>query len=295
MASFTGRVAIVTGAGRGLGRAYALFLAAHGASVVVNGRRHASDESGGSADRVVEEITRAGGVATSDYGDATDVTTGAQVVETALTRFGRLDILIANAGVNESVSFRKQSLDDFRRVMEVNFFGTLAVAHCAFRAMYAAGYGRILLTTSTAGLYGGVGLPAYSASKAAVVGLMRALSLEGARGGVLVNAIAPYATTRMTEALTPARLHAPFAPDKVVPVAAWLVGEKQRRSGEIVICGGGALRVARMMESGSALLADGGVTVEDRVASLDAAGGFRPMVSAQAEFSDFVAAIGLVA
>jgi len=295
MASFTGRVAIVTGAGKGLGRAYALFLAARGASVIVNNRRHARDESGDPADRVADEIVRAGGTAVSDDGDAMDASAGAQMVETALARFGRLDILIANAGVNESVPFRKQSLDDFRRVMEVNFFGTLAVAHSAFRAMYAAGYGRILLTTSTAGLYGGVGLPAYSSSKAAVIGLMRALSLEGARGGVLVNAIAPYATTHMTEALTPARLHVPFDPDKVAPVAAWLVSEKQRRSGEIIICGGGALRVARMTESGSALLADDGTTLEDRITSLDAAGGFRPMASAQAEFSDFVAAIGLVA
>lgn len=293
MASFTGRVAIVTGAGGGLGRAYALFLAAKGASVIVNNRRHARDEFKGSADRVVDEIVRAGGTAAPDHGDATDASAGAQMVETALTRFGRLDILIANAGVNESVQFRKQSLEDFRRVMEVNFFGALAVTHSAFRVMYAAGYGRILLTTSTAGLYGGVGLPAYSASKAAVIGLMRVLSLEGARRGILVNAIAPYATTHMTEALTPARLHVPFDPSKVAPVAAWLVSEKQRRSGEIIICGGGALRVARMMESESALLEDDGVTVEDRIASLDAAGGFRPMASAQAEFADFLASLGL--
>jgi len=293
MTDFTGRVAIVTGAGKGLGRAYAHFLAERGASLLINNRRHAGEQGGSSADRVVEEIVRAGGSAVADYGDATDVAAGERMVAAALARFGRLDILIANAGVEESVAFRNQGLEDFRRVMEVNFFGTLAVSHAAFRAMYAAGYGRILLTTSTAGLYGGLHLPAYSASKAAVIGLMRVLSLEGTRGGVLANAIAPYATTQMTKALTPAELHAPLNPEKVAPVAAWLVSEGLRRSGEVIVAGGGALRITRVMESDSALLAGEGTSVEESLASLDAAGKFRPMASAQAEFADFVAALGL--
>lgn len=293
MADFTGRVAIVTGAGKGLGRAYACFLAARGASVLVNNRRHAGEEGGGSADRVVEEITAAGGRAAADYGDAADPGAGERMVEGTRARFGRLDILIANAGVSESVAFRKQGLQDFRRVMEVNFFGALAVAHPAFRSMYAAGYGRILFTVSTAGLYGGHGLPAYSASKAALFGLMRALSLEGARAGVLVNAIAPYATTQMTQALTPTELHAPLDPDKVAPVAAWLVSEGLARSGQVIVAGGGALRVARVMETGSAMLNGETDAVEPLVASLEASGAFRPMDSAQAEFADFVAALGL--
>jgi len=293
MTDFTGRVAIVTGAGKGLGRAYAHFLAERGASLLINNRRHAGEQGGSSADRVVAEIVDAGGSAVADYGDATDVASGERMVAAALARFGRLDILIANAGVNESVTFRNQGLEDFRRVMEVNFFGTLAVAHAAFRAMYAAGYGRILLTTSTAGLYGGLRLPAYSASKAAVIGLMRVLSLEGARGGVLANAIAPYATTQMTKALTPAELHAPLDPEKVAPVAAWLVSEGLRRSGEVVVAGGGALRITRVMESDSARLAGDGTSVEESLASLDDAGKFRSMASAQAEFADFVAALGL--
>lgn len=295
MTHFAGRVAIVTGAGKGLGRAYARFLAARGALLVVNNRRHAGEESGGSADRVVEDIVRARGSAVADYGDAADPTAGERMVNAALAHFGRLDILIANAGIDESVAFRKQSLEDFRRVMEVNFFGTLAVAHAAFRAMYAAGYGRILLTTSTAGLYGGHYLPAYSASKAAVIGLMRVLRLEGARGGVLVNAIAPYATTQMTKALTPSALHAPLDPDRVAPVAAWLVNEDLRRSGEVIIAGGGALRIARVMESASAMLPGDGDSFETLVAALDAAGEFRPKDSAQAEFADFLAALGLAA
>jgi NAD(P)-dependent dehydrogenase (short-subunit alcohol dehydrogenase family) len=293
MAEFTGRVAIVTGAGKGLGRAYARFLAARGASLVINNHRHASEPGGSSADSVVEEIARAGGSAVADHGDAEDPAAGERMVATAQARFGRLDILIANAGVEESVAFRKQSLEDFRRVMEVNFFGTLAVSHAAFRAMHAAGYGRILLTTSTAGLYGGLYLPAYSASKAAVIGLMRVLSLEGIRCGVLANAIAPYATTQMTKALTPEELHAPLDPDRVAPIAAWLVSEGLRRSGEVIVTGGGALRIARFMESDSALPTGDGASLESMVASLEAAGNFRPMASAQAEFADFVAALGL--
>lgn len=295
MASFTGRAAIVTGAGKGLGRAHARFLAAHGAAVLVNGRRRSGGGQEGSVDRVVEEIRRAGGIADPDYGDAADPGTGARMVEAALAHFGRLDIVIANAGITEAVAFRRQSLDDFRRVMEINFFGALAVVHAAFRVMHSAGYGRILLTTSTAGLYGDAGLPAYSASKAALIGLMRVLSLEGARRGVLANAIAPYATTQMTEALMPAPLHAPLDPDRVAPVAAWLVSERQRRSGDIVICGGGALRVARMMESGSIQVVEDGATLEDQVEAVEAAGPFRPMASAQAEFADFLAALGLAA
>ena len=293
MPDFAGRVAIVTGAGKGLGRAYARLLAASGASVLVNNRVHAGGECSGSADLVVEEIRRAGGIAAADYRDAADPDAGARMVEAALGQFGRLDILIANAGVNESVAFRKQRLDDFRRVMEINFFGTLSIAHAAYRVMYEAGYGRILLTTSTAGLYGGPGLPAYSASKAAVIGLMRVLSLEGARAGVLVNAIAPYATTQMTADLTPAAWQAPLDPARVAPVAAWLVSEGLRRSGEIIVTGGGALRLARMTESASVRLPEDDSSFEPLVASLEASSEFRPMLSAQAEFAEFASSLGL--
>lgn len=295
MAGFTGRVAIVTGAGKGLGRAYARFLAAHGAAVLVNNRRHPGEEDGGSADRVVAEIAAAGGTAAADHGDAADPDSGRAMVDAALARFGRLDILIANAGINEGIAFRRQRLDDFRRVMEVNFFGTLAVAHAAFRVMYEAGYGRILLTASTAGLYGGYGLPAYSASKAAVIGLMRVLSLEGARAGVLANAISPYATTQMTESLTPASLHAALDPGRVAPVAAWLVGENQRRSGQVFLAGAGALRVARMAESDTLVLPAADRDIEAQVAGLEAVTAYRPMASAQAEFADFVGSLGLAA
>lgn len=293
MNAFAGRTAIVTGAGHGLGRAYARLLAAEGARVLVNNRLRPDDDSRGSADRVVAEITAAGGIAAADHGDAADPASGERMVEAALDLFGRLDILVCNAGVNEAVAFRKQDLADFRRVVEINLFGTVSVAQAAFRAMHAASYGRILLTTSTAGLFGDVGLPAYSASKAAVIGLMRVLALEGARSGILANAIAPYATTRMTETMTPAALHGSFDPDRVAPVAAWLVHERQRRSGEIFIAGAGALRIARVMESRIAVVGDSPDFIEAGVASLEQDARFRAAATAREEFAGFVAALGL--
>lgn len=293
MSAFAGRAAIVTGAGHGLGRSYARFLAAQGASVLVNNRLRPGEGSAGSADRVVEEILAEGGIAAADHGDAADPSSGERMVAAALRHFGRLDILICNAGVNEAVAFRKQDLADFRRVVQINLFGTAAVAQAAFRVMHAAGFGRILVTTSTAGLLGDVGLPAYSASKAAVIGLMRVLALEGARRGILANAIAPYATTRMTKALTPPTLHGPFDPDRVAPVAAWLVHERQRRSGEVFIAGAGALRIARVMQSGIAVVDDDPESIESGVAAVERETRFRAAASATADFAEFAAALGL--
>jgi NAD(P)-dependent dehydrogenase (short-subunit alcohol dehydrogenase family) len=293
MSAFAGRAAIVTGAGHGLGRSYARFLAAQGASVLVNNRLRPGEGSAGSADRVVGEILAEGGIAAADHGDAADPSSGERMVAAALRYFGRLDILICNAGVNEAVTFRKQDMADFRRVFEINLFGTAAVAQAAFRVMHAAGFGRILVTTSTAGLLGDVGLPAYSASKAAVIGLMRVLALEGARRGILANAIAPYATTRMTKALTPPTLHGPFDPDRVAPVAAWLVHDRQRRSGEVFIVGAGALRIARVMQSGIAVVDDDPESIESGMAAVERETRFRAAASATADFAEFAAALGL--
>lgn len=293
MSAFAGRAAIVTGAGHGLGRAYARLLAAQGAHVLVNNRLRPGEASDGSADRVVDEITAAGGVAAADHGDAADPASGERMVAAALRRFGRLDILICNAGVNEATTFRKQDLADFRRVVEINLFGTAAVAQAAFRVMHAAGFGRILLTTSTAGLFGDLGLPAYSASKAAVIGLMRALALEGARRGIIVNAIAPYATTRMTEALMPPSLHAAFDPDRVAPVAAWLVHERQRRTGQVFVVGGGGLRIAGVTQTRLAPVADDPERIEDAVAAVEGEARTLATVSATDDFAEFAAALGL--
>ncbi len=245
---FEDKVALVTGAGKGLGRTYALLLAALGARVVVNNRRQGSDEPS-SADATVKAINAAGGTAVAEYSDVTAPGAGQALLDAALDSWGRLDIVIANAGVSEGRSFHKQSMEAFRRTFEINLFGTAAVVHPAFRHMYERHSGCILLSTSVAGLYGEHGLPAYSSSKAALLGLMHSLSQEGAPHGIRVNALAPYAATQMTAGGLNDELRQILRPDDVAPVAAWLVSDACDLSGEIVISGGGKLTRARMMEA----------------------------------------------
>ncbi len=239
-------VVLITGAGKGLGRAYAHYLAARGARVVVNNRSHAG-EARASADRVVAEIREAGGEAVADYSEITEAGTGERMLELALDTWGRLDAHIANAGVSEGRSFHKQTPEEFRRNFEVNLHGTVNVLFPVFRHLYEQGRGAVLLSTSVAGLYGEHGLPAYSASKAALIGLMRALAMEGAGKGIRVNAIAPYAATQMTAEHLPPGLADAMTPDRVAPVAAWLVGGDCTLNGEIVIAGAGRIARARMM------------------------------------------------
>ncbi len=246
--AFDGRVIVVTGAGKGLGRAYARYLAANGARVVVNNRSHRGEETA-SADRVVAEIRAAGGEAVADYSDITADGAGERLLALALDTWGRLDAHIANAGVSEGRSFHKQSAEEFRRNFEVNLHGTVNVLHPLYRHLYEEGHGAILLSTSVAGIYGEHGLPAYSASKAALIGLTYALAHEGAAHGLRVNAIAPYAATQMTGEHLPAALQERMAPDHVAPVAAWLVSDACSLNGQIVISGGGKLALARMMET----------------------------------------------
>lgn len=246
--SFEGRVVVITGAGKGLGRAYARYLAGQGARVVVNNRSHAGEEQA-SADRVVEEIRQAGGEAVADYSEITAAGAGERLLELALDTWGRLDAHIANAGVSEGRSFHKQSIEEFRQNFEVNLFGTVNVLHPVFRHFYEQRGGAVLLSTSVAGLYGEHGLPAYSSSKAALLGLTYALAHEGAGRGVRVNAIAPYAATQMTEAHLPEALRERMSPDYVAPVAAWLVSEVCGMNGEIVISGAGKVARAHMQET----------------------------------------------
>lgn len=245
---FEGRVVLITGAGKGLGRAYARYLAGQGARVVVNNRSHAGEEQA-SADRVVAEIRQAGGEAVADYSEITEAGAGERLLELALDTWGRLDAHIANAGVSEGRSFHKQSIEEFRQNFEVNLFGTVNVLHPVFRHLYDQRGGAVLLSTSVAGLYGEHGLPAYSSSKAALLGLTYALAHEGAGRGVRVNAIAPYAATQMTEAHLPEALRERMSPDYVAPVAAWLVSEACGMNGEIVISGAGKVARARMQET----------------------------------------------
>lgn len=230
----TRRVVIISGAGKGLGRAYAHYLAGHGFAVVVNNRRHAGDAEA-SADAVVREIRAAGGEAVANYGAAEDSTTGEALLALALDAFGRLDAVIANAGVAEAATFVKQDAASITRNITINLLGTAYLLLPTFRHLYTQGSGRVLVSTSAAGLYGEHGLPAYSAAKAGVIGLMQSLALEGHSHGVFVNAIAPFARTQMTADTLEAAAIPGLAPDEVAPVAARLVAPECSLNGEVIV------------------------------------------------------------
>ena len=240
---FDNKVVAITGAGKGLGRAYALYFAALGARVVVNNRRHPGEQTS-SADRVVAEIAGAGGEATAEYSSVEAPAAGDKLLAAALENYGRLDCLVANAGVVENSSFRKQTLERFREVLEINLMGTVNVVHPIFRHMCEHGGGNIILSTSAAGLFGEFGLPAYSTAKAGLIGLMRSLSLEGRPKKVWVNAIAPYAATQMTIDHMSDDMSAGLDPAQVAPVVGWLA--THTASGEILVAGGGKFSRARM-------------------------------------------------
>jgi NAD(P)-dependent dehydrogenase (short-subunit alcohol dehydrogenase family) len=245
---FEGKVVAITGAGKGLGRAYALHLARLGARVVVSNRRHAGEDRS-SADMVVEQIERAGGRAAAEYSSVEDPVSGERLLQAALDSFGRLDSVVANAGVSEACSFRRQSLDDFRRLIKINLLGAANTLHAPFRYLCQQRRGSVILCTSGAGLYGEHGLPAYSASKAALVGLMHSLAAEGGRNGVRANALAPYAETAMTAASMAPAVRERFSAERVAPVLAWLLSEGCPVNGEIVATGAGRISRARMGET----------------------------------------------
>jgi len=245
------RVAIVTGAGTGLGRAYALRLAADGMRVLVNNRRREVDATGrGSADRVVEEIVTAGGLAAANYEDVCADGAGERIVAQALEAWGRVDALVNNAGVDQHAAFHKIDLESFRRIFDVNFYGTLQVTHAAWPHMRAAGHGRVLVSTSSAGLHGLHGLSAYAASKAALIGFARTLAAEGASRDLFCNAIAPYAATRMTEAhISDEAQRAAMSPEHVAPLVSALVSELSSVNGQVIVVGRGWARRTATMEA----------------------------------------------
>ncbi|GAA2862701.1 SDR family NAD(P)-dependent oxidoreductase [Pseudonocardia halophobica] len=249
---FTGRVAVVTGAGGGLGRSHALLLAARGAKVVVNDIGGAVGGTGTDAtpaDRVVEEIRAAGGEAVANYDSVSDPAGAARIVQTAVDSFGTLDILINNAGILRDKSFGKTDLADFRAVLEVHLLGTVYCTHAAWPVMNAAKYGRIVVTTSIAGTSGNFGQSAYGTAKLGMVGLMNSLAIEGARNNVLVNAISPGAATRMTDGLNPPALDKYLHAELVSAGVAYLASEECTATGQILQAVAGGYARLHMFET----------------------------------------------
>jgi len=255
------QVAIVTGGGKGLGRAFALDLARRGVRVVVNNRNREVDAEGrGPADRVVAEIQAAGGTAVAHHGAVEDPAAAESMVELALSEWGRLGILITSAGISRPQMFHKATPDNFRLVLDVNVLGTVLVASAAARVMRAAGHGRILMVSSTAGLFGEPAASAYAASKGAVIALARTVAVEGAKRGVYTNVLLPYATTQMTAHGMDQRYAALMAAESVAPVAAALVHPRGQLNGATVVAGADGLRYAETTE---------GMTVRHSGADLD--------------------------
>ncbi len=243
---FDERVAIVTGAGAGLGRSHALALAARGARVVVNdfgGDVHGSGGSSGPAQRVADEIVSAGGEAIAHGADVSNPTQVADMVARAVERWGRVDILINNAGILRDASFVKSTLADFRAVLDVHLFGSAVCSHAVWRHMRAGNYGRILMTTSTSGIYGNFGQANYGAAKTGLLGLMNVLQIEGEKYGVRVNALCPSAATRMTEGLLPDTALRLMPPESVSAAALFLVSDQAPRRTILAAVAGGYSRI----------------------------------------------------
>lgn len=237
--SFEGQVAIVTGAGGGLGREHALALARRGAKVLVNDLGGAVDGSGASvsaAQKVVDEIRALGGEAMANGASVTDLAAVQAMVQQAVDAWGRVDILVNNAGILRDKSFAKMEMDDFRLVVEVHLMGAANCCKAVWPHMQAQNYGRIVMTTSSSGLYGNFGQSNYGAAKMAQVGLMQTLSIEGAKHNIHVNALAPTAATRMTEGLMPEAVLAALKPEAVVP--AMLVLAHTSAPTRTILCAG---------------------------------------------------------
>ena len=248
---FDDRVAIVTGAGNGLGRAHALELAKRGAKVVVNDFGGARDGSGGSqtaAEKVVEEITANGGVAMANAANVADHAQCIAMAEATLSRWGRIDILINNAGILRDKSFAKMPPEDWRAVIDVHLNGSANCTMAVWNAMKEGNYGRILLTTSTSGVYGNFGQSNYGAAKMGLVGLMNTLCIEGAKNNIRVNCISPTAATRMTEDILTPDMLAALNPEFVTPAAAFLVSEDAPNR-TVMFAGAGSYSVMEIRES----------------------------------------------
>ncbi|MDP1597646.1 SDR family NAD(P)-dependent oxidoreductase [Phenylobacterium sp.] len=262
---FDGKVAIVTGAGGGLGRQHALELARRGAKVVVNDLGGSVDGSGGSsaaADAVVAEIKAAGGEAISNGSSVTDDAGVALMIKQAMDTWGRIDILIANAGILRDKSFSKMELADFELVVNVHLMGTVKPVKAVWKIMREQNYGRIVVTTSSSGMYGNFGQSNYGAAKLGIIGFMNTIKLEGQKNNIHINAISPVAATRMTENLMPPAVLEKLKPEYVTPGVVYLASE-EAPTGAILTAGAGAFAMSRIYETEGVYLGEGGLSVEE--------------------------------
>ncbi len=294
MIRYDGRVALVTGSGRGLGRSHARFLASRGALVVVNDTGGDVDGTGRSdevADAVVEDVRAAGGEAVADYHDVATQEGAIGAVTTTLDAYGKIDIVVNNAGILRDRTLAKLEPDDFDAVVAGHLSSSAYVTHAAWPHLRDQGYGRVVFTTSAAGLYGNFGQANYAAAKMALVGLMNTLALEGAPKDVKVNTIAPVAGTRMTESLMTREVLTAMVAEYVTPVVGWFCSEECSASGAVVESGAGHFALVQVMEGAGFTFDDPAtVTPDDIAAHWDR---IADMSGAQ-PFADANAAVGKV-
>jgi NAD(P)-dependent dehydrogenase (short-subunit alcohol dehydrogenase family) len=268
MSGVEGRVVVVTGAGGGLGRQHALLFAARGAKVVVNDLGGARDGTGGGSEMaatVVAEILDAGGEAVASYDSVATSEGGRAIVATALDRFGRIDVVVNNAGILRDSSFAKITDEQWDAVLKVHLYGTYHVTRAAWPHFREQSFGRVIVTTSTSGLYGNFGQSNYGAAKLGVVGLINTLALEGRKYAITANAVVPVAATRMTSDVLPAQMLVQLDPAYVSPVVVYFASEECTDSGEIVLASGGHYARIHYMQA-KGVTFDGVPTVDELAA-----------------------------
>ncbi|WP_024440282.1 MULTISPECIES: SDR family oxidoreductase [unclassified Mycobacterium] len=255
MSGVQDRVVVVTGAGGGLGREYALTLAREGACVVVNDLGGARDGTGAGhnmADQVVTEIKEAGGRAVANYDSVADAEGAANIIKTAIDEFGKVDGVVSNAGILRDGTFHKMTAENWDAVLQVHLYGGYNVVRAAWPHFREQSYGRVVVATSTSGLFGNFGQANYGAAKLGLVGMINTLAIEGAKYNIKANAIAPIAATRMTEDILPPEVLAKLKPEYVAPVVAYLCTEEVAETGSVFIAGGGKVQRTALFENAGA-------------------------------------------